>query len=207
MVNIKKIVAGYLKTNSYLVSSDTTNTAVLIDGGGGLDRIDAYLKENNLKLVALLLTHGHFDHITIANALKQKFNMQIYIHNEDAIMLKSEDNLANMTGIRVEKCDADVLLNGDETLSFGEMSFKVIHTPGHSRGSVVYILNDKYMFSGDTLFRDSFGATHFYGGSMEEMKKSLFTLFSLYGDMPVYCGHEEDTSLEYERENNPINYV
>jgi glyoxylase-like metal-dependent hydrolase (beta-lactamase superfamily II) len=122
-------------------------------------------------------------------------------------MLESEDNLANIAGINVEKCSADVLLLGGEILEFGEMSFKVIHTPGHSKGSVTYILNEEYMFSGDTMFFESFGATHFQGGSMEEMRKSLHLLFSLDGNYTVFCGHEDDTRLDYERTHNPINYV
>lgn len=207
MVRVKKFVAGYLMTNSYLVTSDIDNTAILIDAGGGLDKIDKYLSDNGLKLVALLLTHGHFDHITIAKQLKERYNLKIYIHAEDEPMLNSEDNLASMAGIKVEKTTADKLLSGGEILKFGEMCFKVIHTSGHSKGSVTYILNNEYMFTGDTLFFESFGATHFYGGSMEEMRKSLKTLFALDCNYTVFCGHGDDTTLDYEREYNPINHV
>jgi glyoxylase-like metal-dependent hydrolase (beta-lactamase superfamily II) len=207
MVRVKKFVAGYLKTNTYLVFSDLDNTAIIIDAGGGLDAIDKFLIENRLNVVALLITHGHFDHITIAKQLKEKYNLSIYIHKEDEAMLQSEDNLASIAGIKVEKCSADVLLFGEEVLNFGEMSFKVIHTPGHSKGSVTYILNEKYMFAGDTIFFESFGATHFYGGSMTEMRNSLSKLFALDSDYTVFCGHDKDTSLEHERKHNPINYV
>lgn len=207
MIRIIKFVAGYLSTNSYLVTSDLDNTAVLIDAGGGLDKIEKYLVANNLQLVALLLTHGHFDHITIANKLKEKYDLKIYIHNEDESMLKSDNGLAKMVGIEVEKCSADFLLSGGEKLEFGEMVFSVIHTPGHSKGSVTYILNDNCLFCGDTLFRESYGATHFLGGSATEIKKSLDALFLIEGDRQVYCGHGDDTSLDYERKHNPINYV
>lgn len=169
MVSIKKIVGGYLRTNSYLIMSDIDKIAVLIDAGGGVDKIDKYLTENGVKLVALLLTHGHFDHMTVTNKLKEKHGLKIYIHKADEVMLKDKSNLNCIPGLNVEKCDADILLNGGETLSFGEMSLKVMHTPGHSKGSVTYILNDKFMFCGDTLFRESYGATHFPGGSMEEI--------------------------------------
>lgn len=207
MVRIVRFVAGYLKTNTYLVWSDADRRAVIVDAGGGFDRIEKFVESNTLNVEALLVTHGHFDHITIAKKLKDKFNLKIYIHKNDEFMLTNEDNLArNITGKFVEKCSFDVVLEGGEILDFGEMKFEVIHTPGHSKGSVVYILNGQYMFSGDTLFHECYGATHFYGGSMEEMAESLNKLFALPGDYIVHCGHEEDTTLEHERRYNPINY-
>lgn len=207
MVSIKKFVAGYLRTNSYLVSSDIDRQAVLIDAGGGFDKIEKYITENSLNLTALLLTHGHFDHITIAKKLQDTYKLKIYVHKNDEDMLHTENNLARMVGLTLEQCRADIVLTGMETLNFGEMSFEVIHTPGHSRGSVIYILNKQYVFSGDTLFHESYGATHFLGGNMDDMKKSLTTILSLEGDLPVYCGHQEDTTLNHERQYNPINYV
>jgi glyoxylase-like metal-dependent hydrolase (beta-lactamase superfamily II) len=204
MVKINKFVVGYLQTNCYLVESDLDKQAVLIDAGGGYNQISNYLIKNDLKLSAILLTHGHFDHMMAVNKFKENFDCKIYIHKDDEEMLDSDINSSMFSGLEVPKTKADIILKGGETLKFGEMSFEVIHTPGHSKGSVIYILNRQIIFCGDTLFFESYGATQFYGGSKEAIKSSIYKIFDLEGDYPLYCGHQKETTLEHERRYNPI---
>lgn len=207
MVSVKKLVVGYISTNCYIISSDKDNRAVIIDPGGSAGRIKNYLDENNLTPVAILLTHGHFDHILAVASLKRDYDLKVYIHKNDADMLTSDANLSKIVGLNIEKSEADNLLHGNEKLKFGEMVFDVIHTPGHSKGSVSYIFNEEIIFCGDTLFFESYGATHFAGGNIEELKNSIEKLFALPKDMALYCGHNKESTLDYERENNPIKYA
>ncbi len=204
MINIKTIPTGYLKTNTYIIN-DENNLCVIVDPGGGFEKIKNYCEEQNLVVKAILLTHGHFDHILAVNKLKLEFsNINIYIHELDEKMLSGEWNLASEMGLSFEPIFGGKTIVDGECIDIGSMSFEVISTPGHTQGSVCYLLNKEYLFSGDTLFYSTYGRTDFYGGSVLDMKSSLKKLFSLNGDFTVYPGHMQQTSLDYERKNNEI---
>lgn len=202
MVNIENLKVGGLKTNCYIVWGGDAD-ATVIDPGGDGDRIISFIEKNNLNVKAVLLTHGHIDHIADAGLIQEKFSAPLYIHANDSEMLHSKLNMAHLIGIQPPQIHADVLLRGGERIEIGDMTFDVIHTPGHSMGSVCYLIGDK-IFCGDTLFFNSYGATHFYGGSMSELAASVKKIFALDGDRKLYCGHGRTTSLNYERANNPI---
>ena len=202
----RQITSGSLGEHIYILGADGTKDVVVIDPGEAQPALDA-LQKDDLRCVAVLLTHGHFDHIGGVRALKETFDAPIYIHEADANMLKSNRmSLAVLTGGLVKPVEPDILLHGGETLTLAGLSLDVIHTPGHTKGGVCYVLaSDRKLFVGDTLFLEGSGRTDFPGGSEKELFHSIYDkLFSLEGEFDVYCGHEEETTLEHERQNNPF---
>ena len=202
----RQITSGSLGEHIYILGADGTKDVVVIDPGEAKPALDA-LQKDGLNCVAVLLTHGHFDHIGGVRALKDAYNAPIYIHEADANMLKSNRmSLAVLTGDLVKPAEPDVLLHGGETLVLAGLKLDVIHTPGHTKGGVCFALkSDRKLFVGDTLFLEGSGRTDFPGGSEKELYHSIADkLFTLESDFDVYCGHEEDTTLEHERRNNPF---
>ena len=202
----RQITSGSLDEHIYILGADGTNDVVVIDPGEAQPALDVLARDGK-HCVAVLLTHGHFDHIGGVFALKSQFGAKVYIHEADAGMLQSNRiSLAVLTGGMIKPVEADVLLQGGETLTLAGLSLDVIHTPGHTKGGVCYVLgSDRKLFVGDTLFMEGAGRTDFPGGNEKELFHSIADkLFPLEGDFDVYCGHEEDTTLEYERRNNPF---
>ena len=202
----RQITSGSLGEHIYLLGADDRDDAIVIDPGEEKSALDA-LKRDGKNCVAVLLTHGHFDHIGGVRALKETFGAKVHIHEADAGMLGSNRmSLAVLTGQLGKFVEPDVLLKGGETLNLAGLTLDVIHTPGHTMGGVCYALkSERKLFVGDTLFLEGAGRTDFPGGDEKELFHSIADrLFPLEGDFEVYCGHEEDTTLEYERKNNPF---
>lgn len=200
-MRVKTLVTNLVGSNFYIVSEN--NSAVLIDASGSekfYKKAQEYLNENNLTLKAVLYTHGHFDHIALAHLFKD--SAPIFIHRLDAEMLYTKKHLGGLFGFDISPVKPDVVLEGGETLDFGDIKVQVIHTPGHTQGSVCYVIGD-CIFSGDTLFREDIGRTDLEGGSYERIIQSIKRLYELQGDYKVYPGHGEPTTLRYEQENNP----
>ena len=152
---------------------------------------------------AVLLTHAHFDHIGAAAEL-QRGGALIVMHRDDVPLVGSFKNLAFYAGKKVEHFTPDVTVSGGETLDVAGIAVKVMHTPGHTAGGVCYIAED-CIFSGDTLFELSYGRTDFPTGSFKELKNSIVNkLFALKGDYKVFPGHGAPTTLQFEREHNPV---
>ncbi len=200
---IRKIEVGPIGTNCYVVSTNADN-AIVFDPGYEVEKILDYINDNNLKVKMIVLTHGHFDHVWELAEFKAKTVAPVYIHKDDADMLfDSYKNVADFFGISGFKTTkADVLLNGGDVLTLDEVSFNVIHTPGHSQGSVCYVFDD-IIISGDTLFAGSIGRTDMYGADLKSLLKSLGLLKTLKGDYMVYPGHGPKTTLSYEINTNP----
>ncbi|MBR5496210.1 MAG: MBL fold metallo-hydrolase [Oscillospiraceae bacterium] len=200
---IRKIEVGPMGVNCYVVSTNSDN-AIVFDPGYDTQKILDYINSNNLKVKMIMLTHGHFDHIWELAQFKEKTGAPIYIHKCDADMLfDSYKNVADFFGIGGFKpTKADVLLNGGDVITLDEITCDVIHTPGHSQGSVCYVLDD-IIVSGDTLFAGSIGRTDMYGADFNSLLKSLGMLKNLKGDYMVYPGHGPKTTLEREINTNP----
>lgn len=189
-----------LLANTYVISDDYKK-AVIIDPSSDGDGLCSYLIKNNLEPVAILLTHGHFDHIRGVNKLVDKYNLPIYIHENDRDFLI--DPLFNCSymlkkQIRIEK--EPILLNDKEELNLlsGD-TIKVIHTPFHTVGSVCYyFINNKWLFSGDTLFRLSIGRDDLPGSIRAKKNESLAKLTSLPKELKIYPGHGQNSTLEME---------
>ena len=179
-------------------------SCIVLDISEEIGKLTAYLEANALTVSAILLTHGHYDHIGGVARIQKAYQAPVYVHAADAAMLTSEKEsmatwLANQPFDPVTKFQT---IQDGETISIGSLSFHVLHTPGHTSGSVCYQCED-VLFSGDTLFRLSRGRTDFPGGSDADMLQSLKRLYDLPGDYTVYPGHNEATTLQYERDHNP----
>lgn len=202
------LYTGVLDTNTYIVINGSEG--FVVDPAGDEQEIYAILAKNKAKLGAILLTHGHFDHIGGVSKLcaiaKEKCGEepQILMHKDDAELINSYKNLGFSRGIHIEKFTPDILLVGGETLNIAGLEVKIIHTPGHTKGGVCYIVGNK-IFVGDTIFFNSYGRTDFPGGDEKVLKNSIVNkLFRLKGNYTLLPGHGEPTTLDFERVNNPI---
>lgn len=190
-----------LETNTYLVTNGSE--AFVVDPGDGADMLTAAAEAEGAKIGWVLLTHAHFDHIGAAAEL-QRGGALIVMHRDDVPLVGSFKNLAFYAGKKVEHFTPDVTVSGGETLDVAGIAVKVMHTPGHTAGGVCYIAED-CIFSGDTLFELSYGRTDFPTGSFKELKNSIVNkLFALKGDYNVFPGHGAPTTLQFEREHNPV---
>lgn len=195
-MNIKTLQVGAIRTNCYILIDEESNQAAVIDPGDDAQKILAQLQEDGAEVRYILLTHGHYDHTTAVPQLHQALpNAKIYIHEADANGAGSK--LFPLAG-QVD----DLLLYGEgDTLPLGSLTIRVLHTPGHSPGSVSLLVGD-VLFSGDTLFCSSMGRTDLPGGSHEQIMASLRRLGQLEGNLKVLPGHEWATTLDREREYN-----
>ncbi len=166
---IYKIVLGELMENCYIITEDN-KSCVIIDAGEEYEKIDAFLHEKNLSPKAILLTHGHFDHCASCKKFQEK-GVKIYIHQADADKLYTNGNLSYIVQKSFDSFTADVLLQEGE-IEVNNIVFKVLHTPGHSKGSVVYIYKNN-VFCGDLLFENGYGRTDFYDGNFSELISSI----------------------------------
>lgn len=194
---------GVLRTNCYLAISDSGN-AVMVDIGGDGGYVIKYLQDNGIILKKILLTHGHFDHIWSVEEVRRQTGADVYIHSADVPKLSDiRENLGYDFGLTdFEAVTQYNIIEDGSVISLDEMKFRVMHTPGHTEGSVCYI-TDGVIFSGDTLFRRSQGRTDFPDGDDYKMQCSLKKLSQLDGNYTVYPGHDFTTELDYERQNNP----
>lgn len=202
-MKIHHLQLGPLRSNCYIAET-APGRCVAVDIGGDSRLLLEFLKMKKLRLGKILLTHGHFDHIGGAEEVHQATGAEVYVHELDAHMLTSESAslAANMSFINFVPLTDWTCIVGDCYINDGDCAFRVIHTPGHSRGSVCYVCDD-VIFSGDTLFCCSVGRTDFPDSSEAAMAYSLNKLYHLEGDYRVLPGHNESTTLDYERKANP----
>lgn len=200
---LKQFVLGNLENNNYLLIDSDSKEAVLIDCTQENEEIKNVLKENNATLKYILLTHGHFDHVLGVNAFKKKYNCQVLIHQDDKIILDSMKDFTRNFGLNeVEIQKIDGFVKEGDIIKFGAKEIKVIHTPGHTKGGVCYLL-ENMLFSGDTLFYETVGRTDLPGGNYKEIKDSIKNkLFTLDDSIKVYPGHGPVTTIEHEKINN-----
>ena len=196
-MKVKLLRVGPIGTNCYILEDDQTNLAAVIDPGDEPELIQEALEKEGVEVRYLLLTHGHYDHTTAVPALHRVYpQADIYIHQADANGAGS--TLFPLAG---EVDDLKLYDEGD-VIRLGDHEIQVLHTPGHSPGSVTLKVED-VLFTGDTLFAGSCGRTDFPGGSMEKMMASLRRLGQLEGDLRVLPGHMEASTLDRERRTNP----
>ncbi len=197
-MTVYTLPAGALRANSYLLTEDG-KTAVLIDCGG--EEPLAFAREKGLRVEAVLLTHAHFDHIA-GCAAAQAAGARVGISEADLPHLFAPENLGALAGVPVRRFPVAFTFRGGDVLDLGGMRFAVIATPGHTPGGACFRVGDA-LFTGDTLFAESIGRTDFPGGSLSALRESLRRLLAIDGDLTVYPGHDEATTLAHERAYNP----
>jgi len=198
---IKVNAGAILGVNCYIVQDENTKEAMVIDPGGSPAKIIEMLDTIGAKVKYILLTHCHGDHIGAVNEIREKCGGTILIHREDEPGLKNPDvNLSNHTGMGNVTVENVSRLNEDDLIHVGELEFRIIHTPGHTAGSIsVYSEEEKLVFSGDTLFRGSWGRTDLPTSSFTEIIDSIANkLMQLPGDTIVYPGHGKSTIIQEE---------
>lgn len=195
---LKRILLGMVRTNCYVIHNDAAE-AIIIDPADLPNKISAFIEENGLTPKAILLTHGHFDHIGAAEALRDKYGIKIYAHEAEKVILTDAGmNLSNQFYLNYA-FDADVYFKDGDQFEVGQFKIKAIHTPGHTVGSSCFIIDD-VIFSGDTLFYGTHGRTDFPTGSQSQIIRSIKEkLLVLDEDMWVYPGHDMHTTIGDEK--------
>ena len=207
-MNYKRFPLGALWTNGYLFWDDETREAFFVDPGGDTQEVRDYIAENNLKLTMILLTHGHIDHIAGIHELVPFVGENVYIGAGDALMLEyPSGQLQALLGVNCKGLDKFHTVDEGRVIDFPGYTIKVMETPGHTEGSVCYLVTDKeghhVLLSGDTLFAQSVGRTDLDGGDQLKLENSLRRLDTLNDSLHVLPGHGPDTSIASEREMNP----
>lgn len=200
----QKLCVGELSTNCYILGDEKTNEGVVIDPGGDFDLIDENIEKLNLKIKYIILTHGHIDHIKALVPLKKKTKAKVLIHKEDLPILSDPIyNLSQFTGEDSSFSEPDLLLKDGDTIEFGKVKLLVLHTPGHTPGSIS-LYTDNLLFTGDTLFCEGMGRTDLPGSSQEKLLNSVKQkLFTKPDDTEVFPGHGPSTTIGWEKKNNP----
>ena len=204
---IEKLVVGALQTNCYIVGDESTREGVVIDPGGDADLILETVRRLKLDVKLIVNTHGHFDHVMANGKVMKATGAPLAIHPDDANMLTNPlRSFSFLVGKIHPSPPASVLLDDGSTVKFGSIEFKVLHTPGHSPGSVsLWCADEKALFSGDVLFKIGIGRTDFPGGSYRTLLQSIKEkLFALPDDTVVYPGHGPITTIGFERVHNPF---
>lgn len=206
-MQVKILPLGPIGTNCYIVSK--ANECLIFDPGAEAEKVVDYLSANDLKPLAIMLTHAHFDHIGAVDALRKQYDIEVYLHEAEEDWL--EDPSLNRSLLFFGEAGAIRTASPDQLIEIGKhqlgsFKFEVVHTPGHSPGSVSYIFHEaKLVINGDTLFQLSIGRTDLPEGDFETLMESIFTkLYTLDDSFDVYPGHGPSTSIGYEKSMNPF---
>lgn len=196
-MNIIVTEVGDLSANCYFICNEKTGGIIIVDPGYNSSRLKKLCEENDLQPEAILLTHGHSDHIEAASTMRNAFDIPVYAWFEEEVIFGTNNVKKNITWLTEE-----------DELEIAGFSIKVIHTPGHTIGSVCYYIEkENVLFSGDTMFRDTYGRTDMETGDFSAIMDSFENkLYTLPDETLVYPGHGADTTIAYEKENNFINY-
>ena len=204
-MQIEVIVVGPIFENTRLLICEKTKEAVLIDPGDEADRIKQKIDNLQITLKYIFATHGHVDHIGAVAPLKKMFNVPFYIHKGDEGLVKRIPLQASLVGMnKVEVPQIDKYIEDNDIFMFGKLHMKAVHTPGHSPGSISFLVNGK-AFVGDVLFSGGVGRTDLYGGDFNTLQKSIKEkLYTLPDATLVYPGHGPTTTIGHEKVNNPF---
>ncbi len=204
-MKVEKFVTGIISTNCYLAVNEGTKQAVIIDPAACPGYLVSHIKDEGYKIEAVLLTHGHFDHIMGIDGFLEEFPVSVYVHEDDEDVMKDARLNQSKTYTSGYTYSGAEYLKDGQTLELAGYSFEVIHTPGHTKGGCCYyVRSENVLFSGDTLFQNSVGRTDFVNSSTEDLIRSVRErLFVLPDETYVYPGHAGETMIGHEREHNP----
>ena len=198
---IKALEVGYLQTNCYFVTDEATLDTAIIDPGGDSNAILEYAAKNRLNVRAILVTHGHFDHVLGLEEVYETLKVPVYMSHKDLTADIGNGGFFGTDWSVDPPDDTHFVVEGDE-IDAGALTFDVLETPGHTPGGLTFMIED-CLFTGDTLFRGSCGRYDFPASSALELGHSLEKLRDLEGDFEVFPGHESPTTLDFERRFNP----
>ena len=208
LMTIRTLVVGPVACNCAIVACTETRQAAIIDPGGNTEAILAMVKDMGVTVTQLLHTHDHFDHILATGDVAAATGAPILVHRDDQSLYENLPGQGQRFGFRAARPpDPTRWLVGGETIAVGKLSVMVLHTPGHTPGSVGFYLggHDSVLFAGDTLFAESVGRTDSPGGSFADLAASIRTkLYVLPGETRVIPGHGPETTIAHEREHNPF---
>lgn len=201
-MKVETLVVGPIQANCYLLYDEESKETAIIDPGGEAEKIIKWVNNLSLKPKYILNTHGHYDHVGANDKVREAFDIPVYICENDAHMLGSQQNFFGMT---VEPGAADKMMYDGDELVLSGCRIEVILTPGHTKGGCVFYLPDEGIcFSGDTVFKGTVGRTDLAGGSFEEIVDSVQNkLAKLPDDTVIYPGHGPKTTFAFERKHNP----
>ncbi len=201
---IKRLVVGYLSANCYVVGLKSGGEGMVIDPGGNPDEILRAITDSGLEITTIVLTHGHSDHIAALYDIQDRTGAQVAIHAEDADFLEGRSSLSSQFGISYKTpLPPDRLLREGDVIDIGGLSFTVVHTPGHTPGSIC-LLSDNMVFTGDTIFHRGIGTTLMPGSSRRQLLESIHSrLMALPDKTVIYPGHGRETTIGAERRDNP----
>ena len=206
-MKVGKVLLPAAAENCYIAINEDTNESIIIDPGSAFERIKSAVESTGTKPVAILLTHGHFDHAGEAASTAKEYGIKVYTHESTAEELKNPSiNLSGDMFGDSKSYSADVFLKDDEEIDLAGLHIKCLFTPGHTPGGCCFYFPDEdIVFTGDTLFSGSVGRTDFPGGSMSQLVGSIKSkLMTLSDDTICYPGHNEPTTIGTERIYNPF---
>ncbi len=205
-IKIYHVVLGQIRTNCYIIANEAVKKCIIVDPADEAKRICTMVDRCECTPEAVLLTHGHYDHMTAADEIRAKYNIKVYAGEyENDVLLHPDKNLSGIIGRRQVSLKADMWLADGEELELAGIKIKVLHTPGHTEGGVCYYVKEaSALFSGDTLFAESVGRTDFPTGSMGKLIEGIKNkLLPLPINTDVYPGHGDATTIAYEKKYNP----
>lgn len=202
-MKILKFIVGIMRTNCYFLVDEEKNECIVVDPGYDAEGILSHIRDRGLKCVEIWLTHAHFDHIMGLAELREKTGAPLRMHPADTeILLDNGKNLMRVYGgIDIPQKEAELAFKDGMEIPFAGEKIKVLHTPGHTPGSVCLIFRDGIL-TGDTVFREGFGRTDFFGGDPDILDQSMAKIRQIEGDYRLYPGHGASTTLEHEKFNN-----
>ncbi len=199
---IERLVVGPLQGNTYILGDEATKEAIVIDPGDEPDRILEVIKDKSLKIIIIICTHAHFDHVGAIGDIKKETGAKILMHKDDMESYSLAKNQAAFWGFDVDDLPhPDGFIDEGDDIKAGELNFKVIHTPGHSKGGVC-LFGEGIVVTGDTIFQGSVGRTDLPGGSIQELRKSFKRLLDLPEGTKVLSGHGPETTIGREKKEN-----
>ncbi|TJX65661.1 MBL fold metallo-hydrolase [Soehngenia saccharolytica] len=203
-MNVITLQTGIYGVNTYIVYDDISKECLIVDPSSDSDIIINKINSKNLLPKYIVLTHAHGDHIGAVKELKEKFNIPVLVHEDDYQMLMDPGlNLSKSMSYGPISIKADKVLKDNDIIWLGDKNLRVIHTPGHTRGGICLFF-DKYLISGDTLFKSSIGRTDLYGGNYDDIINSLINKISILPDDTVVLpGHGPSTTIKDEKVKNP----
>ena len=204
---VKTVAVGPLEVNCHIIGDEKSGKAMVVDPGGDAEAIMDVITKNNLSVEYIICTHGHFDHIGAVGAVKSRTGAKMLLHRDELELYTSAPGQAQYFGLNIEKQPApDQFVADGDVIKVGDLSFRVMHSPGHSPGGIS-LYGEGLALTGDTLFAGSIGRTDLPGSDGGLIGKSLGRLAALPEDTKVLCGHGPSSTIGEEKRHNPFTYL